>query len=293
MRIRTNAFLTLAAAATLLVTGSGVAHAAEPSPAAEFEAAQRTLGLSTEDATAFAAGVDVQTGEENAVTASLGDFSVRVTADATHSDVTVLPDGARVMGLLQEGQRATTFQVDLPPSTTLQPEGDGYRIVTDAGGTSLVLGQIQAPWAVDADGNRVATSYKYSDGVLTQTIHDEDATYPIVADPTLTVGLAGASDGPGVYWNMTGLQAKSIAAVSIALVGTAVAGGCAGASKIPRVGAIAGVVCGAVGYPKLAQVFGAVQSAMKSTKVTNTACYQIKVVPSGTGLKKVGASNCS
>lgn len=46
------------------------------------------------------------------------------------------------------------------------------------------VGAIAAPWAFDADGNAVTTSYTIEGDVLIQTIeHLDSAVYPVLADP--------------------------------------------------------------------------------------------------------------
>lgn len=46
------------------------------------------------------------------------------------------------------------------------------------------LGEVAAPWAVDADGNPVATEYELDGTTLVQTVKvTPDTTFPVVADP--------------------------------------------------------------------------------------------------------------
>ncbi len=57
------------------------------------------------------------------------------------------------------------------------------------------VAQVEAPWAVDAEGNAVETSYNLVDGTLTQTVvTDKNTAFPVVADPSLdwwvaTIGM--------------------------------------------------------------------------------------------------------
>lgn len=49
--------------------------------------------------------------------------------------------------------------------------------------TTEVIGEVEAPWAVDAEGNELETYYEIEDGKIVQTvIIDEDTVYPVVAD---------------------------------------------------------------------------------------------------------------
>ncbi|MFT4262757.1 MAG: hypothetical protein QM572_05205 [Nocardioides sp.] len=71
------------------------------------------------------------------------------------------------------------------------PEGAALRLRTDGGidvigsdGVSL-LGDIEAPWATDATGQPVPTSFELVDGQIVQSVlASEDTQYPVVADPT-------------------------------------------------------------------------------------------------------------
>lgn len=193
------------------------------------------------------------------------------------------------MSLLEEGASSATFTLDLPSGASLIADGGGFNIVVDTGETNITLGQVEAPWAVDAKGKELPTSYSWSNGVLTQTVDTAGAAYPIVADPAVTVGVG--AEGFGFYWNMRGYQAKAIAATAVSVVLGALAGGCAGATKIPRIGGIVSSICGFVGAPTLKNVFAGIKRIMANASVSNNGCYQIKV-PGGRALRKTKASNC-
>lgn len=177
-------------------------------------------------------------------------------------------------------------------NTQLRVLPEGPVIVSDADNAPVAI--VGAPWAVDANGRLLNTHFTAEGNKLVQHVElASDTAFPVIADPAITVGLAGASDGPGVYWNMTGAQAKAVGAVSVATLGTAIAGGCVGAGKIPRVGFLIQGACGFVGVPTLKSVWASVTKIMRNTNINNNACYQIKVYPAGKTLKKVSAKNCA
>jgi hypothetical protein len=60
---------------------------------------------------------------------------------------------------------------------------DGAVAVKDAAGA--VVNFVQPPWATDANGRAVPTSYSVSGDVLVQTVDHRNAAYPVVADPTM------------------------------------------------------------------------------------------------------------
>ena len=196
----------------------------------------------------------------------------------------------RTVKLSGEGESATSFSVDLPANTALEPYGTGFRVVGHAEATTVVFGKIGTPWAIDAQGKKLETWYELNGKTFTQQIATEGATYPIVADPTITVG---GSDGPGLYWNMTGTQAKALSAATTLVVGLSLAGGCMAAAKIPRVGFLIQGLCGFVGIPGLKSIFSSVAGILNNTSVQGGSCYQIKVVPQGKSLKKTSVSDCT
>lgn len=91
--------------------------------------------------------------------------------------------GVRVLTTIASSDAPSSYAYtfDVPEGTDLVQSELNYYL--EAGDD--VLGQIQFPWAVDADGVQVPTSYSWEDGVLTQHVDltDPAITYPVVADP--------------------------------------------------------------------------------------------------------------
>ena len=78
----------------------------------------------------------------------------------------------------------TTFEVpvELPAGATLQLQTDGS--VTAHAADGEVFGGFAAPWAVDAEGNDVPTSFSVTEAGLVQLVEvTEDMAFPVVADP--------------------------------------------------------------------------------------------------------------
>jgi hypothetical protein len=82
--------------------------------------------------------------------------------------------------------------------------------------------RIQTPWAVDAAGKDLPTSYTFAGGVLTQKVDTTGASFPVVADPTYTTGYLSkyahlsrtevfqAYNGSTNYYGMGMLACKKI-----------------------------------------------------------------------------------
>ena len=63
------------------------------------------------------------------------------------------------MAVLRDGATHTNYDLTLPDGVELVPADGGYDLVAAGDAANLVLGTIEEPWAVDADGRDVATSY--------------------------------------------------------------------------------------------------------------------------------------
>lgn len=78
--------------------------------------------------------------------------------------------------------REYRFPLDIPEGGESVLRADGSVAIFDASGNSL--GGFYAPWAVDADGNDVPTSYRLSGQTLIQTVDTRKVTaFPVLADP--------------------------------------------------------------------------------------------------------------
>jgi hypothetical protein len=69
-------------------------------------------------------------------------------------------------------------------------DGHGGYLITKSGSKgATVLGSIDAPWAKDANGKAVPTSYRIEGGSLVQKVTTTTGTaFPVVADPKVSYG---------------------------------------------------------------------------------------------------------
>ncbi|MFD7169732.1 hypothetical protein [Streptomyces violascens] len=131
---------------------------------------------------------------------------------APSTDIAVQPlagGGVRNLVTLKDRSAPTVqrFELNLPAGTEAVPNQDGgYDLVRTAGDDSgLTVGVIDAPWAKDANGNDVPTSYKLDGNTLVQEIRTSNGTaFPVVADPSVSFGR-------GVYVKFSQSETKSIA----------------------------------------------------------------------------------
>lgn len=81
-----------------------------------------------------------------------------------------------------------TFEFVMPEGWELMksPETGAVAVLDESG---EVVGGVAPPWAVDAEGNEVETSFAVQGkNKLVQTVNHEGATYPVMADPSVTLG---------------------------------------------------------------------------------------------------------
>lgn len=131
--------------------------------------------------------------------------STAVTASQTHGrgfTTEYRPVGNRVLGQMAPGRQTLIkidsveapqrfkFNVSLPRDARLVRMGSGLRVVNASGDD---LGRLEAPWAVDATGVRVATRFQIVDrDTFVQVVEHRavGAIYPVFADPWWVVPVA-------------------------------------------------------------------------------------------------------
>jgi hypothetical protein len=143
-------------------------------------------------------GVANSQGAAGAVTNTTGTTTYVNAKAHTTTAVQLTADGVRQAVLLDSPAAGTSFTIPLtlPVGTNLVSDGKGgYDVTASASGVTAVIGNVNAPWAKDAKGKPLATSYGLKGGTLTQIVNTKNATYPIAADPTiyLTCGIATCS----------------------------------------------------------------------------------------------------
>ncbi|MEU2856469.1 hypothetical protein [Streptomyces syringium] len=154
---------------------------------------------STGDITATAAdgtSLGLQMAKAKGVTGVKAGAGTVVYSDVAKStDLAVQPTtdgGARTLVTLKNAAAPTEqhFTLTLPKGARVIPDASGYHVVKPADqGVSMTVGAIEAPWAKDAHGKPVATSYKLDGNQLVQQVEtNKDTAFPVVADPKITWG---------------------------------------------------------------------------------------------------------
>lgn len=111
------------------------------------------------------------------------EMHVSVTPLDTANSVSIArPDGVQVLTVLRKGDTAR-YKLDVPEGFSVAPSGEGLTIEADGPEGKVQMGEIEAPWAVDADGKSLPTRYALRGTMLVQTVDTAGAEYPITLDP--------------------------------------------------------------------------------------------------------------
>lgn len=111
-------------------------------------------------------------------------------------DTTNMPgikSGVRSIITVSSAQAPTRYEfpLTLPSGASPKLQSDGSVQVVDRGGK--VLGAFGAPWAVDASGRSVPTTFEVEGNTLLQRVPHRGYTYPVIADPVWLVPVLVAT----------------------------------------------------------------------------------------------------
>lgn len=143
--------------------------------------------------------------------------------------VQILDDGStRVETITRDASGPHEFTYTFGEGVTPRLlDGGGAELVQMASdGTATLIGTVERPWAVDAEGHVVDTRYRIEGNSLVQTITtDGETVYPIVADPTYTYWWGGKKS----YSSADANVATVISSLSALIPGVTVAAAVTGA----------------------------------------------------------------
>jgi hypothetical protein len=97
--------------------------------------------------------------------------------------------GLQVLVVIDDATAPTEYRFDMtvPDGAVLRSTGDGGAEVVGSDGA--LVSAVAPPWAVDATGVSVSTSYRIEGSTLVQVVDHAGSTYPVVGDPKFTWGV--------------------------------------------------------------------------------------------------------
>jgi hypothetical protein len=150
------------------------------------------IAVTTSDGTAISIGIANDDSARDANPTKSGTMVFNDPTSSSSVAVQVITNGVRELFALNNADAPTDFSVplDLPAGASLIANDEGgYDIVTlDANGTASTQAVISAPWATDANGRSLPTSYTLDGTTLTQHIDTSGAAFPVIADPKVDWG---------------------------------------------------------------------------------------------------------
>lgn len=135
-----------------------------------------------------------------------------------------------VVVLNENAPTSYEFEFELPQGFTLREDGSGGIEILNVEGA--VVGEVAPPWAADINGESVPTEYSLRDDMLVQTVEHIGAEYPVVADPTYTLGwniyvwfnVPSEIDNVGTWYTV----GTGIAGIAVCTTFTSLSGGSGG-----------------------------------------------------------------
>lgn len=166
----------------LVVSGGGFTTEAQDvtiplNPAAVIEAGPIVYGLPFE--------AELGVGEET----DSGAIAYPADDGLTSLTVTVGEGVIQQVLVIDSSEASHNYSFAIDPRLTLVPTADGGVDLTalDEAGSQVVVARVAAPWAVDANGAPVPTSFTSDGNMLIQTVDfTAETDFPVVADPTIS-----------------------------------------------------------------------------------------------------------
>lgn len=140
-------------------------------------------------------------------------------------------EATQILTVIEGASAPMSYKFDFSLSDEMQlvARANGEVFIQQSG---VTVGKIEAPWAIDANGVEVPTSYEVRANRLIQKVSHQGAAYPVVADPRIafgiyayitysrseTVSLAGYTDYAVLVTAACGLIVVPPAAVACSLI---------------------------------------------------------------------------
>ena len=198
--------------------------------------------------------------------------------------------GLQVLVVIDDATAPTEYRFDMtvPAGAVLRSTADGGAEVVGSDG--VVVTAVAPPWAVDADGASVLTSYRIEGSTLVQVVAHHGAAYPVVADPRISIGW-------GVYVYMAGVEIRTLVTGLTIAGGAIVVTSCSAAylDQLPVVGRAAKLLkllCGWLGASSIQPFIKALRKIMDNGELRNQSCYEYKF-PGNGNLKEVARGHCN
>jgi hypothetical protein len=176
------------------------------------------------------------------------------------------------------------FDLDLPAGSSAELNADGSVGIVDISGQPL--GLVQVPWAYDANGTKVPTSFSLEGSELIQTIaHDASTAFPVKADPSIQ----------WIPWPVLavwGAEIKAFSSISVAIAAGGSWAGCTFSRLSGALSKIVNQICTVVGIAGVKGVVDAVASVWGPSYINSGTCYGVPLYNPRGSLATMPAQDC-
>lgn len=177
------------------------------------------------------------------------------------------------------------FPLGLSAGSNAKVEADGSVLIRDAAGR--ITSAFAAPWAFDAKGSPVPTSFTIDEGALVQRVDFNSSTaFPVTADPT------------SIQWVPLPVLAISGAELSVlaGLTATVFVGGawtgCTFSKLTGPIAKIVSQICTAIGVGGVASTIAIINGSFRGANLVATKCYGMSLANPSAPLRDMPGRDC-
>ncbi|GAA5199427.1 hypothetical protein GCM10023346_39110 [Arthrobacter gyeryongensis] len=284
--------VTGAAAAAVLVASVGLAapaNAAEPQSVKDAVQTVKRItakasGLLNGDAVVKKQGTMVGTakvhGEAEPLVAAIA------ADDLQNSVVASTKDTQSMIMVLDQGKSSADFSMSIPDGYVAELTNDGGVQLRNQS-ARIVIPFISAPWALDANGKELPTSYTVNGSKITQHVNTNGAAYPIVADPSIQWI-------PYPVVAMYGWEAETIGKMTASILVAGPGASCTLIGITGWVGKAFTAICSLVGLGSAKDIVRNIGNVWQSSSgLLLWGCYGFRIWNPGAGAIPMPARDCA
>lgn len=184
-----------------------------------------------------------------------------------------------------KASRDYRFPLALPPGASAKVEADGSVLIRDDSGR--VTGAFVAPWAFDANGNSVPTSFSINEGSLVQHVEFNPATaFPVTADPTSIQWV------PWPVLAISGAELRVLVGLSTAVFVGGAWSGCTFSKLTGPAAKIVSMICKVTGAGGVASAVAIISNSYRNANLIGGKCYGVSLTNPSAPLRDMPSRDC-
>ena len=196
------------------------------------------------------------------------------------------PHGSQTLITVESDKalRDYRFPLALAAGSTAKVEADGSVLIRDAAGR--VTSTFVSPWAFDADGKPVPTTFRIEDNTLVQHIDfNSSNAFPLTADPSIQWV-------PWPVLALTGAELQVLAGLSAAVFVGGTWVGCTFSKLTGWTATVVNLMCRVSGVSGAISAIGIISGAFRGASLVATKCYGINLSKPSASLRDMPGRDC-